>query len=107
MHEGGGNGRLHWRYENPRTPGETAWNNSRKGLPDEEERRAAALQDRIIPPKTAGPPAGHPGYRHTLGGPVTYRGTPPCPVCGMACSATFLPKTMLDFDGGFCHIADA
>ena len=73
---------------------------------NEEERHAAALQGKIISPKTVGPPAGHPGHRHTLGGPVTYHSMLPCPVCSMACSATLLSKTMLDFDGGFRHIAD-
>lgn len=90
----------------PALPGEMRWNNSRKGMRNEEERHAAALQGKIISPKTTGLPAGHPGHRHTLGGPVTYRGTLPCPVCGMVCSATLLFKTMLDFGGGFRHIAN-
>ena len=105
IHEGGGNGNLFRRYENPSTTGKTTWNNSRKRLLDEKERHAAALQDKTLPPKTVGPPAGHPGHRHALGGPVTYHRTLPCPVCGMACSTTLLSKTMLDFDGGLCHIA--
>ena len=95
----GGNGGLLRRYENPNTTGDTAWNGSRKKLRDEEDEYAAALQGKTIPPKTMGPPAGHPGHRRTFGGPVTHHGTPLCAVCGMVHSATPLSKTMLDFDG--------
>ena len=82
----GGNGGLLRRYENPNTTGDTAWNGSRKKLRDEEERHAAALQGKTIPPKTMGPPAGHPGHRRTFGGPATHHGTPLCVVCGTVCS---------------------